>query len=370
MAAVNEETFRKEFCRIFMRHMTDPLNSSELDDYRSAVIGTTFSVCLTIWKMAELSSLEGAQPKHLLWALCFLKVYPTQLILCILLAVKSKTTAMKWIWIIVECIFELHVKVIRFENRFIGWNKKSQSLLVVDGKDCRIPEQYPFDPKWYSHKFDGPGVRYEIGVSIFNGGICWINGPFPCGSHPDTVIFEDEGLSDQLEDWEKCELDSGYRHNGCKPKMAYKGMFHTREEGHVKSQYRSYIETINGRFASFGVVSDQFRNDVEKHGMCFFAVGVIVQLSLEENPSWSPKPYNIVYGYDHRKPDVSSSSSEEEDSDGNDDDDDDDEKSNNEAGSYFDFDNQEESDDSSEETDNDDDESNGNVGSLLANLTL
>ena len=57
--------------------------------------------------------------------------------------------------------------------------------ITVDGTDFRIQEPSPFDPKWYSHKFRGPGLRYEIGVCIKTGWIVWVNGPFPAGAWPD-----------------------------------------------------------------------------------------------------------------------------------------------------------------------------------------
>ena len=33
--------------------------------------------------------------------------------------------------------------------------------ITVDGTDFRIQEPAMFDPKWYSHKFRGPGLRYK-----------------------------------------------------------------------------------------------------------------------------------------------------------------------------------------------------------------
>lgn len=34
-------------------------------------------------------------------------------------------------------------------------------LVSLDGTaDCIIQEPYPFIPKWYSHKFHRPGLRY------------------------------------------------------------------------------------------------------------------------------------------------------------------------------------------------------------------
>ena len=38
--------------------------------------------------------------------------------------------------------------------------------MSVDGTDFLINEPKPFDNCWFSHKFRGPGLRYEVEVSI------------------------------------------------------------------------------------------------------------------------------------------------------------------------------------------------------------
>ena len=47
----------------------------------------------------------------------------------------------------------------------------SRNKMTVDGKDCRISEQKPFWGGWKSHKFNGPALRYEVGVGIQSGEI-------------------------------------------------------------------------------------------------------------------------------------------------------------------------------------------------------
>ena len=54
-------------------------------------------------------------------------------------------------------------------------------MVSVDGTDCMIHKPSPFRSKLWSQKFNGPGVRYEVGLGIQNGDIVWVNGPFPCG---------------------------------------------------------------------------------------------------------------------------------------------------------------------------------------------
>ena len=74
-------------------------------------------------------------------------------------------------------------------SRFAAGSFES-CYLSVDGTDCRIYERYPFKCKWYSHKFKGPGLRYEVGMCMFRDEICWVTGPFPCGWFNDQSIFK------------------------------------------------------------------------------------------------------------------------------------------------------------------------------------
>ena len=101
---------------------------------------------------------------------------------------------------------------IHWENRFIDDND-SICKITLDGTDCRIEEPIRFDRKWYSHKFHGPGVRYEIGLNIQNGWIVWVNGPYPCGSYPDLKIARDYVFL-MLEPGEKILGDGGYNDGG------------------------------------------------------------------------------------------------------------------------------------------------------------
>ena len=63
-----------------------------------------------------------------------------------------------------------------------------QCKVTVDGTDFRIQEPIPFNPKWYSYKFKGPGLRYEVAICIKTGWIVWVNGPFPAGEWPNRKI--------------------------------------------------------------------------------------------------------------------------------------------------------------------------------------
>lgn len=63
---------------------------------------------------------------------------------------------------------------------------------------------------WYSVKFNGPGIRCEVGLSILGGDIVWVHGGFPCGDWPDLEIFR-HALVHWLDPNERVETDRGYR---------------------------------------------------------------------------------------------------------------------------------------------------------------
>ena len=60
-------------------------------------------------------------------------------------------------------------------------NNGSICHVSLNGTDCPIQEPSYFDKAWWSHKFNGPVVRYEIAVSIQTGWIVWVNSPYLAG---------------------------------------------------------------------------------------------------------------------------------------------------------------------------------------------
>lgn len=60
-------------------------------------------------------------------------------------------------------------------------DKGNDGLISVDGTDVGIPYQQTVPKAWYTKKFNGYGLRYEIGVCIMTGRIVFLMGPFPCG---------------------------------------------------------------------------------------------------------------------------------------------------------------------------------------------
>lgn len=80
--------------------------------------------------------------------------------------------------------------------------------MSVEGTDCAINETVPFTPMWFSNKFHGPAVWYEIGVSNGTVRIECANGPFLAGKFPYLKVFEKD-LLQKLRDGETVIADNG-----------------------------------------------------------------------------------------------------------------------------------------------------------------
>jgi len=159
--------------------------------------------------------------------------------------------------------------------------------MTVDGTDCPIQEPSPFSRKWWSHKFNGPGLRYEVGVCIQTGDIVWVNGAYPCGRWTDLRIFRHR-LKAFLLPNELVEVDKGYRGDE-RCRIPQHRVSHSDER--AKRRARARHEQINSRIKIFNVLTDEFRHDIHEHQHCFFACAVLTQLSFYNNE----RPWQVNY---------------------------------------------------------------------------
>lgn len=171
-------------------------------------------------------------------------------------------------------------------NDRLRGNTPYRCKITVDGTDFRIRQPTVFDKKYYSHKFHGPGLRYEVGVCIATGHLVWINGPYPCGSNPDIVIFR-SALKWKLVFGERVEADKGYR--GEPLFVSVPEDFQSEQHKQSKNHARARHEQVNRRLKNFECLHQVFRHDLSKHVDVFWAVAVITQLSLflDEKTIWS-----------------------------------------------------------------------------------
>ena len=161
-----------------------------------------------LWVMCRPKILATTMPKHLFWALMYMKLYPPADVMTVLLNVSFPTWD-KWVWIWIEAIATSHNDIIHWTRRFRNAPKEDVWCYVtVDGTDFRIAEPQPFSKKWKSHKSKGASIKYEVAISIYSGDIVWIHGPHE-GSKHDLTVFQ-ENLQKMLEEDEMVEADAGY----------------------------------------------------------------------------------------------------------------------------------------------------------------
>lgn len=159
----------------------------------------------------------------------------------------------------------------------------------MNGTDFQIPQQFPSKP-YYSYKFRGPGLRYEVALCIRTGEIVWINGPFKPGELTDLMIFR-LGLKQKLLfAGEMTQADGIYaaETKTCLCPNEFDGAAVQR----LKDDVRARHETVNKMFKRFGILKRVFRQEVFKHKAVFEAVAVITQIAIRNRE----EPYDVEYG--------------------------------------------------------------------------
>jgi hypothetical protein len=257
-----------------------------------ATLGVSFRTISELWNMLDpINKISNrAKPVHLLWTLVFLKVNSSEPVHLMVTGCKSRDTFRLWVDRFGIAIAELEPTVIFLANRFKNWDGKTRCLICIDGTDVHIFEPSARSSVWWSHKFNGPGVRYEVATCIHTGDIVWFRGPFPC-NFSDREIF-DSFLSKELLPGEGVEADSGY---SGRSQIFTPGVAKTHLERKQKSQVRGRHENVNGRLKVFGVMKRWDNPDTARHGVFARCVAVIVQLSFTLGERLYDVPYQANY---------------------------------------------------------------------------
>jgi hypothetical protein len=165
-----------------------------------------------------------------------------------------------------------------------GFEDDDIFLVSVDGTHCRIQEvRTDPDAKWFSHKFNGPALSYEVAIAIRSNRVVWVRGPFPASKH-DISIFRSEdnpeqGLMAKIPEGKRAIGDSGFVGEPTKVSVTREG--DTDEMKHFKARAKSRQETFNSRLKSFNILDSAFRHGFHQHQMVFEAVCVLVQYDME-----------------------------------------------------------------------------------------
>ena len=242
-----------------------------------ATLGVSFPVMSELWNRLDPTNniSNRAKPEHLLWTLVFLKVNNSEPVHLQITGCRSRDTFRRWVNRFATAITTLETEIINLGNRFQGWDGKTRCLMCVDGTDVPIYEPGDRSSIWWSHKFNGPGIRYEVATCIRTGDIVWFRGPFPCNMS-DKAIF-DLYLSTYLFPGEGVEADSGYT---GRAQIFTPGVAKDRKTLKQKSQVRGRHENVNGRLKIFGVMKRWNNPDTAKHAVFAKCVAIIVQLSF------------------------------------------------------------------------------------------
>lgn len=144
---------------------------------------------------------------------------------------------------------------------------------------------------WYSHKFHGFGLKYEIASCIKTGDIVHFVGPFRCAI--DDVTIYRSFLKDMLRPGEKVMADKDY--SGDDSAVTPCGS-NTAKKNHVIQRIAARHETLNSRLFTFGAMKATWRHDLRKHLLAFRACLVMSQLRYE-NGHWIVGP--LCPGFDY-----------------------------------------------------------------------
>ncbi|KAI2498412.1 hypothetical protein MHU86_16109 [Fragilaria crotonensis] len=232
-------------------------------DFRSH-FGVSPTVCFMIWEKCKSSFLvHNVLPRHLLWALMFLKIYATEDVLSTIAAVSRKTYRF-WTWIV--------LMIIAKKKNDVGKTCK----VTVDGVDFPI-ESRPRSTVSGSVTNRGPGLRYEMAICIQTGDIVWVNGPYKCGKWPDVKIFKSR-LMHLLGDDEMVEADRGYRGHNVKARTP-DDCVPRRPLGKNKS--KGSTRDSQSTSQAMGSMQHRWRHVRHKHKIAFAAVAVCTQLAFE-----------------------------------------------------------------------------------------
>ena len=177
-------------------------------------------------------------------------------------------------------------------------------FLAIDTVHVRCQE-FRCDPssKWYSHKFNGPGVAFEVVSDPVDGQIRWINGPVPASTHDITILRG--GQKRDKKNWERSALyfhvpnnvklvgDSAY--GGQPDKVTITRDAHKPATKVLFARMKSMMETCFTRLKFFTCVIGPFRHGnsttdkLNKVKLAFEAAAVLVQFDCKNGrPLFEP----------------------------------------------------------------------------------
>ena len=184
--------------------------------------------------------------------------------------------------------------VIVWENRKTN-DRGDDCLISVDATDCAFqqilinnpekPGKKMINKALYSFKLNGPGLRYEIGLSLLSNDIVWINGPFCPGDWNDLEIFRHD-LMHKLEPGERVEADNIYTSEAAFV-VTPKSLTTKEEQLAMMKRVEGRHEALNKHVKNWKCIKDNYRvkgtamEKMEKHGTLFRACAIVKQVAMQ-----------------------------------------------------------------------------------------
>jgi hypothetical protein len=248
--------------------------------------GSSPTVCTILWEDLQTTFTPEAQihdnklnSKYFLMALNHLKCYPKEIDREGPWSISHKV-GREWVWFYLEKIQALKAEKITWPADNFGndiW------AISVDGTHCWIEEpkhiEWSQDPEYFSHKYNKAGINYEIGISLSEPRVVWMNGPFKAGMN-DVKVFKEYGLKEKLESTNKKAIgDQGYV--GHTNVVSTFNAHDLKKVKIFKSRALTRHETFNNLTKRFNILSGRFRHSPARFGTCFEAICVICQYQIE-----------------------------------------------------------------------------------------
>jgi DDE superfamily endonuclease len=155
---------------------------------------------------------------------------------------------------------------------------------TIDGTHCQIYEpRKDAGTKWFSYKFKGPGLAYELVVSVHTQKLIWIGGPYEAATNDIQMARKPGGILEMIPEGLKRIGDKGYR--GEPEKISTNNPHDSTNVKIYKGRARARHETYNKRIKDYQIIRQQFRNNLSKHKIAFEAVCVLIQYTIDNgNP--------------------------------------------------------------------------------------
>jgi len=270
-----------------MERLLKQKHSSLCSDFKG-VFGVHPIVLAELWHELQTTKVAGARIntsktrsvhlKNFLRTLHFLKHYPTETLRKYQHG-QTRKTVRKWCWYFVECIAALKASKIIFPGPD-EW--QTVFIISVDGVQCRFHEvkhdTLSKDPKYYAHKFKGPGLGYEIALHLWESRMVWLRHSERTGWNDITVYRQQ--LKTMIPDGKKVIADGGYR-DAEDPQISTPNVYDLPELKTFKARARMRQEHFHNRIKNFTCLTSQFRHSEDRHAQCFEAICVILCFEME-----------------------------------------------------------------------------------------